>query len=65
MLLYCPGRYKTQTLWSEAVDDFLRALKCALDWLVTSKILEKFHDDILFLDEDFNKVMLMKWVFLV
>ena len=60
MLLYCPNRYKTQKICSEAVDDFLGALKFIPDWFVTRKMLEKFHDafftndDILFFDGDFS-----------
>ena len=44
------------------VDNFLAALKIVLDWFVTNKIPEKFHDyllakdDILLFDEDFSKV---------
>ena len=45
----------------EAVDDCLAALKYIPDWYVTSKMLEKCdvlhaYDDILFYNEDFNKV---------
>ena len=46
----------------EVVDDCLVALKFICDWFVTSEMLEKFHDalfandDILFFNEDFNKV---------
>ena len=60
--IYCPDRYKTQKTSNEAVDDCLGALKFILDWSVTSKMFEHFHnallanDDILFYDEDFSKV---------
>ena len=46
----------------ETVDHCLAALKFVPDWFVTSKMLEKFHnvlhnnDDILFYNEDFDKV---------
>ena len=49
-------------MWDEAVDDCLVALKFIPDWLVTSKMLEKFdnalhaNDDILSYNEDFNNV---------
>ena len=62
MLIYWPNRYKTKKICDKAVDDYLAALKFILDWFVTSKMLEKFHDalrannDILFFDEDFSKV---------
>ena len=63
MLIYCPDRYKTQKTCKEAVNDCLGALKFIPDWFVTSKMIEKFHDallandDILFFNEDFNKVI--------
>ena len=47
----------------EAVGDCLALLKFIPDWLVTNKMLEKFHevlltnDDILFFDKDFSKVI--------
>ena len=46
----------------EAVDDCPAGLKFIPDWFVTSKMLEKFdntlhsNDDILFYNEDFDKV---------
>ena len=46
----------------ETVDDCLAELKIIPDWFVPSKMLEKFHDalpandDILFFNEDFNKI---------
>ena len=46
----------------ESVDDCLAALKFIPDWFVPNKMLEKFHDDlpanddILFFNEDFNKI---------
>ena len=46
----------------EAVGDCLAALKFVPDWFVTSKMLEKLdnalhaNDDILFYNEDFNKM---------
>ena len=46
----------------EAVDDCPAELKFIPDWFVTSKMLEKFNntlrsnDDILFYNEDFDKV---------
>ena len=46
----------------ETVDDCLAPLKFIPDWFVPSKMLEKFHDalpandDILFFNEDFNKI---------
>ena len=45
----------------KAIDYCLTALKCIYDWFVTSKILEKFgnnlhaNDDISFYNENFNK----------
>ena len=61
-LAYCPDKYKTQKMCDETVDDCLAALKFIPDWFVTSKMLEKFdnalhaNDDILFYNEDFDKV---------
>ena len=46
----------------QAFGNCLAALKFILDWFVTSKMLEKFHnalfanDYIFFFNEDFNKV---------
>ena len=51
MIIYCPERYKTQTLSDEVVDDCLEALKLVRDWFVTSKILEKFHNTLLTNDD--------------
>ena len=62
MLIHCPSRYKTQKMHDKTVDDYLVTLKFILDWFVTSKVLENFHDtlltysDILFFDVDFSKV---------
>ena len=62
MLVYCPYKYKTQRVCDEAVDDCLAALTFSPDWFVTRKMLEKHdhalhaNDDILFYNEDFNKV---------
>ena len=61
MLIYCHDRYKTLKMCNKAVDDCLGVLKSIPNWLVTSKVLEKFHyallanDGILFFDEDFSK----------
>ena len=35
----------------KAVDDFLSALKCLLDWFVTSKKMKKINDDIISIDD--------------
>ena len=49
----------------ESVDDSLSAFKFIPDWFVTSKMLEKSNhalhanDDILFYNEDFNKVTII------
>ena len=46
----------------EAFDDCLAALKLIPDWFVTNKMLETLYaalptnDDILFFNEDFNRV---------
>ena len=52
----------------EAVDDFLVALTCILDWFVTNKMIEKPFTA-LYADDNIILVMLyflvMKWVFLV
>ena len=73
MLVYCPDRYKTQIMCDEAADDCLAALELLPDLFVTSKMLEKLdntlqtNDDILFYNEDFEKVrfianqILNKW----
>ena len=47
MLLYLPDRYKTQRIYDEAVYECLGALEFILDWFVTNKMLEKFHDALL------------------
>ena len=63
--IYCTDRYKTQKMCDEAVDDCLAALKFIPNWLVRSKLLEKFedallaNDDILFLDKNFSKLLFM------
>ena len=58
----------------EAVDDCLATLKCISDWFITSEILEKVdnalyaNDDILFYNNDFDKVKLnanLKHIFLL
>ena len=62
MPLYCPDTYKAQRMCDEVVDDCLEALEFVFDWFVTDKMLEKLNnalranDDILFYNEDFNKV---------
>ena len=62
MVVYCSDRYETQRICDEAVDDSPAALKFIPDWFVTSKMLEKLdnvlqaNDDILFYNEDFDKV---------
>ena len=61
-IIYCPDKYKSQRMCAEAVDDCLAVLKLVPDWFVTSKMLENLgntlqvNDDILFYNEDFNKV---------
>ena len=47
MLLYLPDRYKTQRIYDEAAYECLGALEFILDWFVTNKMLEKFHDALL------------------
>ena len=62
VIVYCPDKYKTQKKCDETVDDSLAALKSIPGWFVTSKMLENFdnalhaNDDILFYNEDFDKV---------
>ena len=62
LIVYCPDKNKTQKMCDEAVDDCLAALKLILDWFFTSKMLENLdnalhaNDDILFYNEDFDKV---------
>ena len=56
MLIYCPDKYITQEICDEAVGDCRVPLKVFPDWFVKCKMLKKFHDDILFFDEDFSKV---------
>ena len=62
LIVYYPDKCKTQKMCDEAVDHCLAALKFIPDWFVTSKMLEKFdnalhaNDDILFYNEDFDKV---------
>ena len=53
-------------MFDEAVDDCLAALIFISDWFVTSKMLEKFHDNLLANDEiSFLKKMLVKQHFSV
>ena len=62
MPVYWPNKYKTQKMCDEASDGCLVALTFIPDWFVTSKMLAKFddalrtNDDILFFNEDFDKV---------
>ena len=62
MLVYCPNRYKIQRMCDEAVDACLAALKFIPDWFAANKMLEKLDNtlhtknDILFYNEDFDKV---------
>ena len=54
MLVYCPDKYRNQRMCDEPVDDCPAALESIPDWLVTSIMLQTFHnvllpnDDILF-----------------
>ena len=65
MLPYCLDKYKTQKMCDEAVKDCLTAFTFVPDWCFTSKMLEKLdnalraNDDILFYDEDFEKVIII------
>ena len=43
LIVYCPDKYKTQSMCDEAVDDSLAALKLVPDWFVTSKVIKKLH----------------------
>ena len=67
MLVYYPDKYKTQRMCDEAADDCLAALKFIRDWFVSRKMLKKFdnalhsNDDILFFNEDFDKVTFEIW----
>ena len=62
LIVYCPDKYETPRMCDEVVYDCLVASKFILDWLVTSKMLENLdnvvhaNDDILFYNEDFDKV---------
>ena len=49
MIIYCLDRYRNQRICDEHVNDRLKAFKFITDWFVPS-------DDILFFNEDFNKV---------
>ena len=40
-LKYCHCRYEAQEMCEKGPDYFLLALKCLLDWFVTSKIIKK------------------------
>ena len=37
-------------MYDKAVNSYLLALKCVPDWFVTSKVIEKLHDAVLFND---------------
>ena len=62
LIVYYPGKYKTQTNCDEAVDDSLAALKLSPDWFVASKTIKKVctalyaDDDLLFFDGDSGDV---------
>ena len=63
MLKYCPGKYVTQKMCDEAVDDFLLTLNFVPDWSVTSKMIKKLftalyaYKNIFYFDEDFGNVV--------
>ena len=60
------NRYKTQNICDEPVHNCLAALKFIPDWFVARKMLEKLdnvlnaNDDILFYNEDFDKVTFIR-----
>ena len=62
MIVYCPKKCKTERMCDEAVDDCLATLKFIHDQFITSKMLETVDKcllanyEILFFNEDFNKV---------
>ena len=63
MIVYCPDKYKFQSMCDEAVDDSLAALKFIPDYFVTRKI-KKLHtvlytdDNVLYL---LTKILLMPY----
>ena len=73
ILTYCPGRYKTQKMCDEAVDDCLAVLKFVHDWFVKVKFLKSFMVlcslmmICLFMKSILVKshFLLIKWVFFV
>ena len=62
LIIYCPGKYKTQKMCDEAVDDSVAALKLAPDWFVTTKMIKKLlnalyaDNNMLYFNEDFGNV---------
>ena len=65
MIVYCSYKHETQKICDEAVDGCLAALKFIPDWFVTNKMLQKSDNalfangDILFYNEDFDKVTII------
>ena len=43
LIVYCAGKYITQKMCDEAVDDSLAALKRTPDWFVTREITGKLY----------------------
>ena len=62
LIVYCPGKYITQKMGDEAVDDSLAALKLIPNWFFLSKMIKKLYialytdDCLLFFDEDSGDV---------
>ena len=44
MTVYCPGKYKSQRMCDEAVDDSPVALKLIPEWFFTSKMNKKVYN---------------------
>ena len=69
MLIYCSGRYKTQKMCGETVNDCLEALKLIRDWFLASNMPKNFHDALFANDSILIKILvksiflLMNWLF--
>ena len=73
LIVYCLGKYKTQGICDEAVNDSLSALKLVPDWFVTNKMIKKLFTA-LYTDENILLLMkilvmsyliVMEWIFLI
>ena len=64
LIVHCLGKYKTQRMCEEVVDDSLAASNLIRDWFVTSKIIKEVYtaiyadQNILCFNEDSGNIVL-------